>query len=486
MSPALARGGTLGSVTPGRGKLGRLVRAIAAAALLGACARAPGPVPDPSSARPSSAAIEPEGRCQVYAEGPLDPDLRGQARAHPPRCCPSPYGFDPELARAQCGFAEYLGESEELACVHRFRAPDGAVHELRITPLLDRTLAEASALHELGELGPDRSSEAPAGHEGIWWSAADGRRWAFVSGATDVRRLTWAEAACAPERMLPVLASMAVAAEAEDPGAAVPLPRLLEPAPAPAAAKVEPRASERRSASSAPAPATASAKVDPPRANQRPSASPASAPMLASTTDPPSLVERRFAPAEHPRRYRLPRDASVLVEDLLAAALADDLDGFTRLLATDARIGLPDRRELGSRSIAAIGPEPALRQLLAAAARLPATTALHCPSVDRRVRAAVARGEATIWCLFVSDDGLDLLAFGLRGRVEDDHADARVTYLGLFPARPLAPLLIPGEPPPPPVVPSPELVCGDPHARVFPDLCVDETGGDELAADDPP
>jgi hypothetical protein len=305
--------------------------------------------------------------------------------------------------------------------VHRFSAGDGTLHELRITPLLERTLAEAIALHESGELGRDHHSETPAGYEGIWWSAVGGRRWAFVAGWSPVRRLTWDERACAPERMLPVLASMAAAAE--DPRAGVLVPRPL----APTQTSAIPR-------------------------------------------DSPSLVERRLAPPEHPRRYRLPRDASALVEDLLAAAIAEDLDGFTRLLAADARLGLPDRRELGSRSIARIGPELALRQLLAAAARLPATTVLHCPSVDRRVAPAVARGEATLWCMWISDDGLDLLAFGLRGQVEDERADARVTYLGLFPDRPLAPLIIPGEPPPPPVVPIPELVCGDPHAREVSEL----------------
>ncbi|HVI02695.1 MAG TPA: hypothetical protein VM869_28545, partial [Enhygromyxa sp.] len=193
-------------------------------------------------------------------------------------------------------------------------------------------------------------------------------------------------------------------------------------------------------------------------------------------------------------RYPLPRSAELLVDALLHAAITNDLERFTALLDPNARIGLPDRRQLGARAILGRNdPAAALAQLRDAAARFPIDAALRCPILDRRVKPRVRRGETLMWCVVISDDGLDLLAFGLRGRVHEDEGetDGRVAYLGLFPVRPEAPLTIPGEPPPPPIVPTPELVCGDPHARAYPELCPepepppDDHETDE-GADEPP
>jgi hypothetical protein len=377
--------------------------------------------PGPSvTAEPSEpAAIEPSSvpgdRCVRFAGEPTDPELHGLARAHAVRCCPSDYGFDPQLARDVCGFAEYLGESEELACVHRFRADDGQLHELRISPILDLELERAVALHEQST----EPAVAPQGLPELRWSAVEGRRWAFVPGWSIVRRLGWDEATCAPDRMLPVLARMRAAAN--DPAAAVVLPRLHE--------------------------------------------------QTASETPPAeSLLARPLAEPQAERSYPLPRSAEELIDDLLRAAITDDPEAFAALLEPDARIGLPDRRQLGARAVLP-DPKPAMHQLRDAAARFPIDTPLRCPSLDRRVEPQVARGEAMMWCFFISDDGLDLLAFGLRGRALETDADARVAYLGVFPIRPRAILSVPGEPPSPPVVPMPELVCGDPHAREYPGVC---------------
>lgn len=372
-----------------------------------------------------------EDRCVLFGGQPTDPDLRGLDR-HTARCCPSDYGFEPQLALEVCGFAEYLGESEELACVHRFRGDDGQLHELRITPIVDLELEQAVALHEQTTEPTGAPTELPA----IRWSAAEGRRWAFVPGWSIVRRLGWDEAGCAPERMLPVLARMHEVTD--DPAAAIVLPRLHD--------------------------------------------EPGSEPLLAA-----SLLARTHAAPQTNARYPLPRRAAQLVDELLRTAIVDDREAFTALLEPDARIGLPDRRQLGARAmLGADGPAAAMQQLRDAAARFPLATPLHCPSLDRRVEPAVARGEALMWCLFVSDDGLDVLAFGLRGRTREHEADARVAYVGVFPVRPAAALTVPGEPPPPPVVPMPELVCGDPHAHEYPGVCPgpepasDEEGPDEL------
>jgi hypothetical protein len=366
--------------------------------------------------------------CVALKGTPSDLDLLGHPRTHPARCCPSRYGFDAELARTRCGFAEYLGESEELACVHRFRGTDDRIHELRLTPIVGLELDAAVRAHDAGEFGPDHTDATPADLDGgTWWSTAGGRWWAFVPGWSVVRRLSWDEAACGPEQMLPVLARMREAPN--DPEAEVALPRVIDEL-AHTSSDSTPAISLLQQASPTPASSTAA------------------------------------------RRFPLPRAATQLIHELLAAASADDLAQFTALLDADARIGLPDRRQLGAEPIhTGAGPRAAARRLVDGAARFAVTTPLVCPTIDRRARATVTRGDALMWCFWMSEDGLDLLSFGLRGRVIESEGDARVAYIGVFPLRPEAPLVVPGEPPPPPVVPAPVLVCGDPHAETYPGVC---------------
>lgn len=394
----------------------RLSRAIrvatstaVASSMLGllSCQANPTSIPEP---QPEAGAVDPaadEARCRRFAGNPNDPNLRGIPRTHATRCCPSDYGFDPELARESCGFEHYLGESEELACVHRFRSSDGRVHELRLTPIVDLEFGAAVRLHERGAITQERSGEAPEGLPSVWWSATDDRRWAYVPGWSIVRRLGWDEAACDPQKMRRVLA------------------RMLDAPPDPAAEVVLPR------------------PIDEPSdtAHDLPEA---------------SLLTREFPERDNDRGYPLPHRAMALVNDLLGAASKNDLSSFADLIEADARIGLPDRRELGARSLFADDSGAAAAELLStAAARFPADTKLHCPTIDRRARPRVTRGEAQMWCFWMSEDGLDLLAFRLRGRITDGRADARITYIGVFPARPLAPVIMPGEPAPPSVVELP-------------------------------
>ena len=416
-----------------------VIEVVAAAAVAG-CVRPPAMTePEHAASSPSTRveASEP-GTCTRYLGDPVDPDLQGQTRTHPVRCCTSQFGFDPELARASCGFAEYLGESEELACVHRFRGTDGGVHELRLTALLDRSLTDAVGLHERGEFGPEHLPASVSVDAGLAWSSAGSRRWAFVGRSGDeVHRLAWDASACTSEQMLPVVDAMATpaaSARADEPTVALP------------------------------------------RADEAPTRAPESA-----ESSGPTLLDA-LAPSSRDR-YPLPRAGAALVGDLLLAVRSDDVDQFARLLTADARLGLPDRRELGSRAVAKLGLQPSVERIRAGASRFAATAPIHCPNIDRRVRPEVARGRQPMWCLVVSDDGLDVLAFGLRGHLDDAQPDGRVAYIGVFPARPLAPLSVPGEPPPPPIVPIPELVCTDPHARSsYPDRC--PSGPDDAVAGD--
>lgn len=385
-------------------------------------------------------------RCVPFTGDERDPNLRGLPRTDPPSCCESDYGFDPQLAARSCGFAEYLGESEELACVHRFVDRRGALHELRVTPIIGLEFEAAITLHESGEFDDAhvagwlaKTSDSP--DHRAWLSQSGARHWALLSGWSATRRLTWTPEACDADAMLPVLVAMADAPE--QPDVRTPLPRLEF--------------------------------IDP-----------------AQTDTSGSLLDRHAAAAPTPGPRQLPEHASALIESALHAAAHERLQDFAALVDPRARWGLPDPRELAGRPILEDGGAAAMAALRRAAARLPEHLSLHCPKLDRRTVPLVRRGEATMWCMWVSDDRLDVLVFALRGRVlESGETDGAITYLGLFPAAPLEPVRVPGEPPPPPVPARPPIICADPHAVDYPGMCAahareiedDEDDGDAQPPD---
>ncbi|PRP90344.1 hypothetical protein ENSA5_65410 [Enhygromyxa salina] len=378
-------------------------------------------------------------RCVRYAGEARDPSLLGTPWAGEARCCESDFGFDPELAVRSCGLREYLGESEELACVHRFAGPEGEVHELRLTPVIGREFEAVIALHESGEFDDTHVAGPPPEHPSLWISSAGERHWALVPGWDAARRLSWTDAACSPADMLPALAGML---DAPDPSEALtPLPRIGEPE-------------------------TTGLEV------------------------PPDSLLARYADADttQPGPYPLPHRAASLIARTLHAAATEDRDAFSKLVARDARWGLPDRRQLASRPIRADDEAAAVMAMLRrSAARMSGQLELHCPDIDRRVVPAVRRGEAPMWCVWASEDLLDLIVFGVRGRVVDGGADGQIEYIGVFPDRPARALVTPGEPPPPPIRPQPEILCGDPHAVDYPELCPpsdsDESGSDQSGSD---
>jgi hypothetical protein len=174
-----------------------------------------------------------------------------------------------------------------------------------------------------------------------------------------------------------------------------------------------------------------------------------------------------------PASAKLPDRATALIEATLHAAAHERLEDFVAHVDVDARWGLPDRRQLAGRSILADGGVAAMAALRRSAARLPEGLTLHCPELDRRTVPQVRRGEATMWCMWVSDDHLDVLVFELRGRIDAGEGDASIVYIGLFPDAPHGPVIVPGEPPPPPIRARPPIICGDPHAVDYPGLCPD-------------
>jgi hypothetical protein len=381
------------------------------------------PIQPIAEAKPAK--LEPS-RCVPFAGEDRDPSVRGSPRTEAVSCCESNYGFDPQLAARSCGFTEYLGESEELACVHRFLDRRGFLHELRITPIIGLELEAAIALHESGEFDQSHVAGWMAERRDTWLSRTPTRQWALLSGWSATRRLTWTAEACDADAMLPVLHAMADTPARDD--VRTPLPRLE---------LVE-----------------------------------------TQVPVPAHLLEPRATP--EPTRHPLPEHATALIEATLHAAAREQLEHFVAHIDTSARWGLPDRRELAGRPILADdGGLAAMAALRRAAARLPEGLELHCPELDRRTVPLVRRGEATMWCMWVSDDHLDMLAFALRGRVEAGEADASIVYIGLFPEAPLGPVIMPGEPPPPPVPARPPIICGDPHAVDYPGLCPDPDAVEE-------
>jgi hypothetical protein len=366
-------------------------------------------------------------RCVPFTGEDRDPSLRGSPRADAPSCCESDYGFDPQLAARSCGFVEYLGESEELACVHRFLDGRGFLHELRVTPIIGLEFEAAIALHESGEFDETHvAGWMPERHD-AWLSQTPTRRWALLSGWPSTRRLTWTPEACDVDAMLPVLHAMADAPARDD--TQTPLPRLsFDDEHVPTAG---------------------------------------------------SLLDRHARISGEPGRHPLPEHATGLIEAVLSAAAHERLEDFVAHVDADARWGLPDRREIAGRPILSDGGVAAMAGLRRVAGRLPETLELHCPELDRRTVPLVRRGEATMWCMLVSDDHLDVLVFALRGRLDAGEGDASIVYLGLFPDPPRGPVIMPAEPPPPPIRARPPMVCGDPHAVDYPGLCPDPNAVEE-------
>lgn len=365
-------------------------------------------------------------RCVPFAGDDRDPSLRGTPRTEASRCCESSYGFDPQLAMRSCDFAEYLGESEELACVHRFVDRRGFLHELRVTPIIGLGFEDAIALHERGEFDDTHVADWLSEAKHIWLSQTPARQWALLSGWSATRRLTWTPEACDTDAMLPVITAMADASAQDD--VHTPLPRLSFDEPVP-------------------------------------------------TSD--SLLDHYARVSGEPGRHPLPDRATSLIEAALHAAAHERLEDFLTHVDAHARWGLPDRRELAGRPIFADGGVAAMAALRRSAARLPQGLTLHCPELDRRTVPLVRRGEATMWCMWVSDDHLDMLVFALRGRIDAGEGDASIVYIGLFPDPPNAPVIVPGEPPPPPIRPRPPIICGDPHAVDYPGSCPDADAVEE-------
>lgn len=364
-----------------------------------------------------SEAAPPDPGCDLdeAAHSDLSPD-----DSAPAICCINRSSVDLTALTRACGWGAYRGESQGSDCVHAFEGG-----ELRLSPVVGLDRDAALALHARGFEGAHAITSLDGGAS---LSAHEDRRWAFFEGpAGTTWRASWLASACPEAAMAGVIEQLTTADdEAEQPPRAHPA---LGDAPGEVAAG---------SLLAAFAPD-------------------ASAPAVAAMLPPDeSTKTRRPLPSVALRRLGV----------LMSAVAAEDLEAFRATLAPDARVGLPDRRELGARPIVDASRDldgrETLDALRRASARLPATQA-HCPRPDRRLLPAIERGELPLWCLWTSEDGLDVLVFALRPE--------GFSYVGLFPERPDAPIVVDGQPPAPPLYPRPELRCPDPHALLYPGTC---------------
>jgi hypothetical protein len=161
--------------------------------------------------------------------------------------------------------------------------------------------------------------------------------------------------------------------------------------------------------------------------------------------------------------WQLPYQAKLLVSHLVRVAALDAIDELPSLLATGARWGLPDRREIHARPILASDHgEAFLTALRKAASRLagradhaartsqgPRPATFSCPPMVPAAELLVRNGAEPMWCFFASHDRLDLLVF----RLVVSEGRARIDYVGLFEERPSGEVIIDRDDPPPPMVP---------------------------------
>jgi len=156
---------------------------------------------------------------------------------------------------------------------------------------------------------------------------------------------------------------------------------------------------------------------------------------------------RDAAPAAEIRSWDLPAKAKRLVVELLISAAHDDTSRLSELLTTQARWGVPDRREFDARPVFDNDAGRVfLDTLRSAASRLGRKENLNCPPIMPPVAQTYVRnGAEPMWCFYGSNDGLDILAF----KLVLESGSARVDYVGMLTERPTKMSVRNGVQPPP-------------------------------------
>jgi hypothetical protein len=150
--------------------------------------------------------------------------------------------------------------------------------------------------------------------------------------------------------------------------------------------------------------------------------------------------------------WQLPFQAKTMVVELLIAAAKDDPNQMLTLLSSNARFGLPDRRELRARPISSKKDPLGLEFLAAfrsATSRFSKKASFTCTPLQPGWQNLAASGAEPVWCSYTSSDNLDILGFRFvveGGRVKTD-------YVGFFTHKPAVAMRVPSAGDPPPLTP---------------------------------
>ena len=156
---------------------------------------------------------------------------------------------------------------------------------------------------------------------------------------------------------------------------------------------------------------------------------------------------RDLAPDAEIRTWDLPAKAKRLIVELLVTAARDELSHLPALMTTQARWGVPDRREYDARPVFDQDDGRVfLDTLRSAASHFSRKENLNCPPIMPPIAQTYVRnGAEPMWCFYASNDGLDILAF----KLVLESGGARLDYVGMYGERPARMNARPGAQPPP-------------------------------------
>jgi|GEM_PF-2623700 len=165
-----------------------------------------------------------------------------------------------------------------------------------------------------------------------------------------------------------------------------------------------------------------------------------------------SYAARTYRSEADLRNWMLPFQAKTMDVELLIAAAKDDPERMALLLAPNARWGAPDRRELRARPIVTKQDPLGLEFLQAfrtASSRFGKKASFSCTPLQPGWQTLVASGAEPEWCMYVSNDQLDIISFRMimiGDRLKTD-------YVGFYPEREAAAVRTIGAGSPPPMTP---------------------------------
>lgn len=352
------------------------------------------------SARPSTAVSRPEP-----VQRPATPDLTdctGRRGAGYGGCCEHDFGLNPRFVAEACGLSQFIGEKRELGwCALTFMRA-GIEVRLGLEDLDGLSWDSAIALQEDSLVpGLSVSTVAVASDARVHWTRGDKQEWLLVPGWSRPRRLSLPAGSCSEAGLRRIAAAMARASE--------------RPAVYPSPVGDAPLVGTHEGAGGS---------------------------LMTRVRERPGVPMEEGQP--------VPKAAKRMIYNLLTVAERGDTGALPGIVVSDARWGLPDRRQLDAHPIlasdAGVGFLAHLRRV---ASRFSRDNVLYCPKLSERAVESVRAGEHPMWCYYSSADRLEFLVFRLRMH----RGDGRIDYVGFYITRPTGPVPVPQQLPVPPLLP---------------------------------